>query len=190
MGSTIAQHTPTVKKPRLISLTTFLKRYADVEDGYKYEFNNGIIEKTKKMDQLQTPIFAALWCMYINTESFKNGGTLTNETDMMTSSSQLRRPDIAIYSGEQLRLMKQGKKQVAEWVAEVISDFDNINRVNLKLEEYFKAGVKVLWHIYPQIETVYVYTAADEVQICKGDKICSGAPTLPDFEIRVAQLFI
>ena len=182
MGTAIVQNIPT-KKPRKISLATFLERYSNMEDGFKYEYNQGIIEKTKTMNQVQTAIFAVLLRAYINTLSFKNGGILTNETDMMTSLIQLRRPDIAIYSGIQLSLMRKGENQIAEWVAEVISESDNINRVNKKLDEYFDAGVKVVWHIFPENETVYVYTAADEVQICRGEKICSGAPAAADFEI-------
>jgi Uma2 family endonuclease len=177
------------KKTRLISLQTFLQRYSNIEDGYKYEYNQGVIEKTKTMDQIQTTLYAILLRAYITTKSFQEGGTITSETNMSTTDVQLRKPDIAIYSADQLKLMKNGQNQVAEWVAEVISDTDNINRVNKKLEEYFKAGVKVVWHIFPNIETVYVYTAADVVTICKGDKICSGAPAVADFEISAANLF-
>jgi Uma2 family endonuclease len=184
-----AQDISVTKKPRLISLQSFLKRYSDIEDGYKYEYNNGIIEKTKTMDQVQTTLYAILLRVYITTQSFQEGGTITSETNMNTTDVQLRKPDIAIYSADQLKLMKSGQNQIAEWVAEVISDTDNINRVNKKVEEYFEAGVKVVWHIFPNIETVYVYTAADVVTICKGAKICSGAPAVADFEISAANLF-
>jgi Uma2 family endonuclease len=184
-----AQDISMIKKPRLISLQSFLKRYSDIEDGYKYEYNNGIIEKTKTMNQEQTTLFATLLRVYITTQSFQEGGTITSETNMNTTDVQLRKPDIAIYSADQLKLMRNGQNQIAEWVAEVISDTDNINRVNKKVEEYFEAGVKVVWHIFPNIETVYVYTAADVVTICKGSKICSGAPAVSDFEISAANLF-
>jgi Uma2 family endonuclease len=185
----IAQDMPLGKKTRTVSLQTFLQRYSNIEDGYKYEFNNGVIEKTKTMDQEQTTLFAKLLRMYISTKSFQEGGTITSETNMNTTDLQLRKPDIAIYSAEQLSLMKNGQNQVAEWVAEVISETDQINHVNKKLEEYFQAGVKVVWHIFPNIETVYVYTATDKVAICKGDKMCSGAPSVSDFQISAAQLF-
>jgi Uma2 family endonuclease len=185
----IAQDMPLGKKTRTVSLQTFLQRYSNIEDGYKYEFNNGVIEKTKTMDQEQTTLFAKLLRMYISTKSFQEGGTITSETNMNTTDLQLRKPDIAIYSAEQLSLMKNGQNQVAEWVAEVISETDQINHVNKKLEEYFQAGVKVVWHIFPNIETVYVYTATDKVAICKGEKICSGAPAVSDFQISAAQLF-
>ncbi len=36
-------------KPALVSLNTFFSKYANAEDGYKYEYNNGIIEKTPRI---------------------------------------------------------------------------------------------------------------------------------------------
>ena len=44
---------------------------------------------------------------------------------------------------------------------------DRINRVNNKLEEYFQAGMLVVWHIFPQQQLVYVYTSSIDVKICR-----------------------
>ena len=59
--------------------------------------------------------------------------------------------------------MKKPDNQIAIWVGEVISDTDNANKINTKLEEYFNAGVQVVWNIYPASKQVYVYKAIDEV---------------------------
>ncbi len=173
----------------LISLASFLNEFSNMEDGFKYEWNHGIIEKTKTMNQEQTTIYLLLNRLFCQTKAFQEMGGLTAETDMMTSENQLRRPDIAFYSGDQIKKMKTGNNQLAEWVAEIISESDNINRVEKKLDEYFAAGVKVVWHIYPSTKKVYVYTAPDEVTICMGDTICSGAPVLPDFQVSAKTLF-
>jgi Uma2 family endonuclease len=189
MIATSAPRLPKIQQPRMLSLTEFRRRYANRSDGYKYEWNRGIVEKTKNMDQFQTTYFAILLRRYMLTQSFADGGILTNETDMSTTKEQLRRPDIAIYSGVQLQAMRQGHTEVAAWVAEVISEFDQINKVNKKLVEYFNAGVQVVWHIFPETQSVYVYTSIDQVTICRGERICSAAPALPDFEISAAHLF-
>ena len=108
---------------------------------------------------------------------------------MKTSDAQLCRPDLAIYLANQRAQMIKGENQIAIWVGEIISDTDNANKINKKLEEYFKAGVQVVWNIYPASNQVYVYTAVDEVTICKKERICSGQPALADFEISAATLF-
>ena len=193
MSTTISQAEPKPRaarrQPRRISKEQFLRDYSDKEDGYKYEWNNGIVEKTKAMNQQQAIIQAVFFRHFINTQTFKEGGLFTAETDMDTSPSQMRRPDLAIYTGEQVSQIKKGENQVAPWLAEVISPTDNADKINEKLEEYFRVGVQVVWHIFPASKKVDVYTSLDDVTICRGKTVCSGAPAIPDFEIKAGELF-
>ncbi len=177
------------RQPRRISKEEFLRRYSDKEDGYKYEWNNGFVEKTTSMNQLQQVLQDILLRLFVNTETFREGGIFTSEGDMDTSPEQMCRPDIAIYTAAQKPLMRIGINQVAPWVAEVISPTDNADKINTKLIEYFEAGVQVVWHIFPASKQVYVYTSPDDVTICRGKTVCSGAPALPDFQISAADLF-
>ena len=193
MSTTISQAEPKPKaarrQPRRISKEQFLREYSDREDGYKYEWNNGVVEKTKAMNQQQSKFFIFLLDLFLKTKAYKNGGRLVMETDMDTSPVQFRRPDIAFFTGEQLPLMWKGKNQVAPWLAEVISPTDNADKINEKLEEYFRAGVQVVWHIFPTSKKVDVFTSPDDVTICRGKTVCSGAPALPDFQIPAEALF-
>jgi Uma2 family endonuclease len=180
---------PKARTPRRMTQAQFLSAYSDKEDGYKYEFNNGIIEKSPAMNQQQAIIQIALFRFFIQTKVFKNGGLLTAETDMQTSREQLRRPDLAIYTGEQVKAIKSGHHQVAPWVAEVISPTDNADRINEKMEEYFRAGVQCVWHIYPATQRVDVFTSPNDVKICRGEVLCSGGPAIPDLEVPAGLLF-
>ena len=193
MSSVAARFEPKPKavprQPKRISLAEFLRHYSDKEDGYKYEWNNGMVEKTKTMNQQQLFLVAILNRLFNATKTYKVGGLLISEGDMNTTSSQLRKPDLAIYTAEQVKKMKKGENQIATWLAEVISPTDNADKINEKLEEYFKAGVQVVWHIFPASQQVYVYTAPDKVTICRGKTVCSGMPALPDFEISADDLF-
>jgi Uma2 family endonuclease len=179
----------TGKKPQRISKARFLRDYANREDGYKYEWNNGILEKTEAMNQQQAFIQAVIMRYFIHTQAFIEGGLFTSETNMDTSPTQLRKPHLAIYTHEQLLRMKGGENQIAPWVAEVVSVSDNINTVNQKLNEYFQAGVQVVWIIFPESQQVYVYTSPEQVQICRGNTVCSAAPAVPDLNIRAEELF-
>lgn len=178
-----------LRQPRKVSKARFLKEYADQEDGYKYEWNDGIVEKYQGMNQQQAEIYFLLMAYFQKTEASKTGGGLITETDMLTTPNQLRRPDVSFYTGEQRRLMKQGENQIAPWVAEIISPSDNANKINSKLDEYFLAGVQVVWHIFPESKQVYVYTSPESVTICRGQTVCSAAPALPDLVISAEVLF-
>lgn len=179
----------TRRPPRRISKEQFLRDYSNREDGFKYEWNDGVVEKASAMNQQQSRFFHLLLGLFSKTEASRRGGMLITETDMATSVEQLRRPDIAFYTGEQLPKMWAGENQIAPWVAEVISPTDRAENMYEKLEEYFRAGVQVVWHIFPHAKRVDVYTSPDDMTICRGQTLCSGAPVLPGFEIRAEELF-
>lgn len=178
------------REPKRITKQHFLRYYSNREDGYKYEFNKGLVEKTETMNQRQSKFFYILLKLFLKTEASRIGGMLVMETDMDTSPEQLRRPDMAFYTAEQLPKMWAGENQVAPWVCEVISPTDRAEDVNLKLAEYFMAGVKVVWHIFPHNQKVDVYTSPEKVTICMGKTVCSGAPALADLELRAEELFM
>jgi Uma2 family endonuclease len=139
------------------------------EDGYKYEWNDGELIKFTGMNKKQVKIYDIL-----NTQ---------------LSGIQMRRPDIAFLSKTQLEEANKGGDPIPEFMIEILSESDNVNKVEEKVAEYFKAGVKVVWNIYLEQKVVYVYTSRRDVKICIEDDICSAAPVLPEFEISVSQIF-
>ena len=76
-----------------------------------------------------------------------------------------------------------------EFVIEIISPTDRSVKVEEKVLEYFEAGVKVVWLLFPKTQTVHVYTSPISVIICRGDRVCSAAPVVVDFEIRAEEVF-
>jgi Uma2 family endonuclease len=100
----------------------------------------------------------------------------------------MRRADVAYLSIEQIAQTKLGIDVIPEFVIEILSESDNVNKVEEKVAEYFKAGVKVVWNIYFEQKVVYVYTSRKSVKICTDNDICSASPVLEDFEISVQEL--
>jgi Uma2 family endonuclease len=157
-------------------------------DGYKYEWNDGEIIKFKGMDRKQIFIFDALNELFYK-KGLNKKGTLIPETDVWLTGLQMRRPDIPYFTKEQIRLGREGEDIVPEFAIEVISGNDILNKVEEKLTEYFKYGVRVVWLILPESESVHVYTSRRDVKICFGDDVCSASPVLDEFEITVNQIF-
>ncbi|WP_225309374.1 Uma2 family endonuclease [Larkinella humicola] len=107
----------------------------------------------------------------------------------MLTALQMRRPDIAYFTKEQIQRGRQGEDVIPAFVVEVLSETDQAYRIEEKIAEYFKAGVQVVWNIFPESEVVYVYTSRKDVPICLESDVYSAAPVLPDFSIRVNELF-
>lgn len=179
------------KEPRANPLPRTLEEFVgwEPEDGFKYEWNDGELIKFIGMNKTQVFIYEVLNQFFIE-KGFWKLGTLVSEYDVQLTGIQMRRPDIAYLTKEQIKRTRQGDDEIPEFVIEIISGSDNAYKLEEKVTEYFKAGVKVLWLIYFETKSVHVYTSRKQVKICTDDDICSAKPVLSEFEISVNQLFI
>jgi Uma2 family endonuclease len=180
----------TVKQPKIVSLSTFFSKYATAKDGYKYEYNNGIIEKTSRMiTKKQWYIVNNLVRHFGLTDAYKRGDAIFNEPEIWTSDYQVRAPDLAYLTKYQIRKEFTEEKTMSPFLIEVVSQTDSMYKVNEKLHEYFRAGALVVWLILPASEEVYVYTSPTDIQICVGNTKCFAGDFLPDFSITAGDIF-
>ncbi|MFZ4647752.1 MAG: Uma2 family endonuclease [Gemmataceae bacterium] len=179
-----AQATPVLALPQTI------EQFMDWEpvDGYKYEWFDGQLIRFSGMKKKQYYLYAILNRVFIE-QGYHRIGTFMAEPDVMLTPIQMRRPDIAYFTNEQIQRGRQGEDVIPEFVVELLSETDQAYRIEEKIAEYFKAGVRVVWNIFPESEAVYIYTSRRQVVICLEDDVCSAAPVLPDFTIRVNELF-
>lgn len=179
---------PAARIPRNMTLERF--RRWKPEDGWKYEWVNGQIEKSEPaMTHQQAYIADNLIRRFHQTEAFRQGGTMMTEVEATLLDNEIRRPDVAFLTRHQLRGGKVDVPFTPAFVVEIISTNDGINKIRHKLRSYFKAGVQVVWHIFPETQTVDVYTSPLSVQICEGAQVCSAAPAIPDFQMTADEVF-
>ena len=158
-------------------------------DGFKYEWNDGKIIRFGKAKKKHLFIIRKLQQLFYGTAAFSKGGALIMEQDVMLSGIQMRRPDLAYFSGEQIDASAASDEEpIPEFLIEVISPTDDAEKVEEKLIEYFNSSVKVVWHICPDNEVVYVYTSRKNIKICTELDVCSAYPVMEDFEISVREL--
>lgn len=179
------QENNTMQLPK--TLEEFIE-WEQPNDGFKYEWNDGELIKFEGMNKKQLFIFTVLNKLFAK-KGYLENGVLIPESDIQLSGIQMRNPDIAYFTDEQIYQGRDGVDVIPEFAIEVISSGDKLIDVENKLIEYFKAGVKVVWHIIPAQEVVYVYTSRSEVKICFDKDICSAKPVLEDFEISVEDIF-
>lgn len=72
---------------------------------------------------------------------------------------------------------------------EVVSPNDNAQELEEKLQDYFSAGVPLVWVFYPRTRTVYVYQPDGSARWLNADQELTGEPVLPGFRCRVGDLF-
>lgn len=180
------------KRPiRKISWSEFQRKYLSREDGYKYEWLNGVVEKSKRgMDKTQLYILRTIQNFFFALKSQgKIEGNLVSEPDLFFLEHH-RRPDIAWFIDEQIDRLTYDSKDVPAFVIEVISTHDQINRVERKMDDYRAAGVQVVWNVFPQLGKVHVYVGEklNRMEVLEEGQICSAGPVLEGFVISVREL--
>ena len=61
--------------------------------------------------------------------------------------------------------------------------------MQIKLAEYFAAGVRLVWYVDLPMRCVRAYTSPEQVQQLSGDAVLSGGDVLSGFEVPVSSLF-
>jgi Uma2 family endonuclease len=114
--------------------------------------------------------------------------------DLRPHVDRERRPDVAFVSFERWG-QDQGIPQTRSWAVipdlavEIISLTNTADGVAEKLEEYFKAGVRQVWVIYPRQGKVYVYGSTTAVKVLAENDLVDGGDILPNFHLSVRDLF-
>jgi Uma2 family endonuclease len=182
---------PTLVKP--LTWDEFQRKYLSREDIYKYEWVNGSVEKTKRnMEIFQIIVLTNLRRLFESLRiSGKINGVLEPEIDVKFNGNVHRRPDVSYFSEDQLSDILDKKITIPEFVIEIISHNDQINRVHNKMKNYRASNVKVVWHIFPNLKEVHVYHGLGlyEMSVCVNEAICSASPVLDSFEIKAEDLF-
>lgn len=105
----------------------------------------------------------------------------------------VRIPDVAFISWDRFpgrRLPDDAVPLVVpNLAAEVLSKSNTKREMNIKREEYFKAGVELVWEVDPRKRTVVVYTSLTDPITLGIDDTLDGGTVLPGFELPLKDLF-
>jgi Uma2 family endonuclease len=114
---------------------------------------------------------------------------ILNEVPMLR-----RRPDVAFVSRERWPADRPMDREAAwdvipDLAVEITSPNDLIDDLMDKIEEYFAAGVRLVWVIYPKQRKLYAYQSSTTVRILgMGDEL-DGGSVLPGFRLPLTPLF-
>lgn len=109
-----------------------------------------------------------------------------------TGETTGRAIDIAYWSKERLPEVTEQMCRVApELAVEIVSPGNTVEDILDKVEEYFAAGVRLVWIVAPPHEKVYVYTSPKNITVLesKSDDALSAEVLLPGFTLPLKELF-
>ena len=114
-------------------------------------------------------------------------GSLIPEGDTFFGENH-RRPDVAYYTNEQIEAAADDKEAEPQFVIEIISTTDQMNRVHKKMRDYRASKIPVVWHIFPELQEVHVFHGRKR-EVYIGADICTADPVLPQFQLSVNAIF-
>jgi Uma2 family endonuclease len=74
-------------------------------------------------------------------------------------------------------------------VVEILSEGNTPKEMSRKFDEYFRAGVRLVWYVNPKKRVVIVYTSRDQSRIGREGEKLDGGDVLPGFSLLIGEWF-
>jgi Uma2 family endonuclease len=111
------------------------------------------------------------------------------------SANRDRRPDVAFVSYQRWPQTRSVPRRDNAWdvvpnmATEVVSPTDSVEELEKKIDEYFKAGVELIWVVYPTQNTIHVRHSPTQTKALTITDTLDGGPVLPGFRLPLVELF-
>ena len=158
-----------------------------------YEIVNGLHVECPPMGVSDNLIAAAIQHALSRWNENPRMGWVTREDLFQLTDGLKRRPDVAFVAFDD---WPHDEVPDAEaWsipptlAVEVISRWNIARDVQAKIAEYFAAGTKTVWVVYPSQKNVYCYESVTDVRVIDRNGTIDGGDVLPGFAVTVESLF-
>jgi len=105
----------------------------------------------------------------------------------------VRIPDLSFISWDRVPARKVPADPILglapDLAVEVISSGNTRREMDRKLREYFEAGVRLVWYVYPVTRTILVHTTVGQSATLREGQALDGGDVLPGFALPIADLF-
>lgn len=162
-------------------------------EGRLYELVHGVLVE-KAVGLRESFLAIALASLLRGFVRPRNLGMVTGEAGMMRLMAGLVRiPDVAFISWERLphrRVPTEPLPDLAPDLAvEVLSVGNTPGEMARKRQEYFGAGVHMVWQVDPRTRTVEVFTTPHQSTVLHEVQTLDGGTVLPGFTLPLQELF-
>lgn len=112
------------------------------------------------------------------------GFKLPNGADRSPDASWVRRDRLEAMNPDPAKFLPMAP----DFVAELRSATDNLEKLQQKMQEYVDNGVRLGWLIDPQNQRVEIYRLGQDVEVLQSPTSLSGEDILPGFVLELTQI--
>ncbi len=106
---------------------------------------------------------------------------------------QVRFPDVAFIGYDRIPEGANAETAVPDWIptiaVEILSPSNTKSEMTRKLQDYFEAGVELVWYVDPPTRTVRVYHSPTDVATLTDQDELTGEQILPGFRLAIGNWF-
>jgi Uma2 family endonuclease len=170
-----------------------LLRLLDAEDKRICELIDGVL--VEKAVATREGVLAAYLSRMIgnHAEEFDLGVVLGGDSPFRFRLGLVRIPDVSYVSWGRIPGGEFPDDPISELIpdlaVEVLSKSNTLAEIELKLDNYFEAGVRLAWVIDPRKERAKIYTSRSRMQEIGADAELLGGKVLPGFRLPLADVF-
>jgi Uma2 family endonuclease len=161
------------------------------DDGRKYELVNGEMKEVPTSPWHEE---IGAWIISLLMPFARGKGSLTGSSaGFRMAGGNIRAPDVGFTRRERLPAGGATRRGFGGYTPdlciEIISPSETQEDRNEKLREYFASGARQVWHLFPEVERVIVYTSPTQTTTYEADDGIEVGDLLPGFRCRVKELF-
>jgi Uma2 family endonuclease len=182
--------------PGIHDLDTLPPAHLDPDAAKFYEVVDGQIVENPPMGARESILASFLLALMDPIARSNRLGRVVNETLFMIdrAGKLKRRPDVAFVSARRWSLKREVPDTeswhvVPDLTVEVVSRTNSAYTVARKIEEYFQAGVSLVWVIYPVTSKIHIYDSPTRVRILQVGDDLVGEGVIPGFRVPLSTLF-
>jgi Uma2 family endonuclease len=103
---------------------------------------------------------------------------------------KVRKPDVMVFRRGRLGRLPRGLIKMAPDLAiEVVSPGDDAEKLAIKLQDYDRAAIQLVWVIDPVAREAHIFRRDERPEIVKDDATLDGEDILPGFRLNLKELF-
>ena len=105
----------------------------------------------------------------------------------------VRIPDVSFYSWAKFPGKHYPSKPIPDLApdlaVEVVSPGDQVEELDTRLDEFFRAGVRVVWVVHCHLRHIHIFESLTSIRVVTAADELDGGNVLPGFRVPIANLF-